>query len=277
MVINSLNKKSIIDPIKLAKIINSNQLKIIDCRWYLKDVELGKRDYKKNHIPNAIFFDIEKIANKSSSLPHMLPTKKLFLKFIEDHGITKKDFIVLYDQVGFFCSTRVWFLFFLFGFKKLMILNGGFKYWVEKKLPLKNTFYKKIKKKNDIKKNTKFLANKEYIKKKIGNNNTVIIDARPRERFLGYVNEPRKNLKRGNIEGSINIPYTQIVNKKGQLLSESKLRKLFKKKIDFEKTSEIICSCGSGITACNILFSLNLIGFKNFKLYDGSWAEWGKN
>ena len=67
------------------------------------------------------------------------------------------------------------------------------------------------------------------------------------------------------------------MNKKGQLLSESKLRKLFKKKIDFEKTSEIICSCGSGITACNILFSLNLIGFKNFKLYDGSWAEWGKN
>ena len=111
MVINSLNKKSIIDPIKLAKIINSNQLKIIDCRWYLKDVKLGKRDYKKNHIPNAIFFDIEKISNKNSSLPHMLPTKKLFLQFIEDHGITKKDFIVLYDQVGFFCSTRVWFLF----------------------------------------------------------------------------------------------------------------------------------------------------------------------
>ena len=65
--------------------------------------------------------------------------------------------------------------------------------------------------------------------------------------------------------------------KKGQLFSESKLKKLFEKKIDFEKTSEIICSCGSGITACNILFSLNLIGFKKFKLYDGSWAEWGKN
>ena len=148
MVISSLNKKSIIDPIKLAKIINSNQLKIIDCRWYLKDVKLGKRDYKKSHIPNAIFFDIEKISNRSSSLPHMLPTKKLFLQFIEDHGINKKDFIVFYDQVGFFCSTRVWFLFFIFGFKKLMILNGGFKYWVEKKLPLNNTFYKKIKKKS---------------------------------------------------------------------------------------------------------------------------------
>ena len=90
MVISSLNKKSIINPIKLAKIINSNQLKIIDCRWYLKDVKLGKRDFKKNHIPNAIFFDIEKISNRSSSLPHMLPTKKLFLQFIEDHGITKK-------------------------------------------------------------------------------------------------------------------------------------------------------------------------------------------
>ena len=111
MVISSLNKKSIIDPIKLAKIINSNQLKIIDCRWYLKDVKLGKRDYKKSHIPNAIFFDIEKISNRSSSLPHMLPTKKLFLQFIEDHGINKKDFIVFYDQVGFFVQQEFGFYF----------------------------------------------------------------------------------------------------------------------------------------------------------------------
>ena len=277
MVISSFCKKSIIDPVRLAKIINNEQLKIIDCRWYLKDIKLGKKDYRKNHLPNAIFFDIEQISNKNSPLPHMLPTKKVFLRFIEDHGITKNKVIVLYDQEGFFCSTRVWFLFFLFGFKKLMILNGGFKYWVEKKLPLNNKLNKKIKKKVNIKKNIKLLANKAYIKKKIGNKRTIIIDARPKERFLGHINEPRDNLKRGNIDGSINIPYTEIVNKKGQLLSISKLRKLFEKKIDFERTNEIICSCGSGITACNILFSLNLIGFKKFKLYDGSWAEWGKN
>ena len=85
-----------------------------------------------------------------------------------------------------------------------------------------------------------------------------------------------KQIKKGNIEGSINIPFTKIIDKKGKLLSIKQLKNIFEKKIDFSKFNQIICLCGSGITACNIIFALNLLGIKNLKLYDGSWAEWGK-
>ena len=120
------------------------------------------------------------------------------------------------------------------------------------------------------------VATHEYIKKKNKDKKTIIIDARPRNRFLGLEEEPRKNLKKGNIPGSINIPFTDLVDKKGRFLSKSVLKKKFEKKINFSFIKRIICTCGSGITACNIIFGLDLLGVQNIKLYDGSWAEWGK-
>ena len=94
---------------------------------------------------------------------------------------------------------------------------------------------------------------------------------------MGIVPEPRDDLKRGSIKNSINIPYTELVEKNGKILNPKKLKKLLEKKINFSKIKEIICSCGSGITACNIIFALKILGEKKVKLYDGSWAEWGKN
>ena len=120
------------------------------------------------------------------------------------------------------------------------------------------------------------VVNRGYVKKKINDKKTLIIDARPKKRFLGIQQEPRKNLKKGNIPGSINIPFTSLVDKKGRFLSKSVLKKRFEKQINFSFIKEIICTCGSGVTACNIIFGLNLLGVQNIKLYDGSWAEWGK-
>ncbi len=120
------------------------------------------------------------------------------------------------------------------------------------------------------------VVDKEYVKKKIKDKKTLIIDARSRNRFLGLEEEPRKNLKRGNIPSSVNIPFTSLVDKNGKFLGKSVLKKKFEKKVNFSLTNEIICTCGSGVTACNVIFALNLLGVKNLKLYDGSWAQWGK-
>jgi len=120
------------------------------------------------------------------------------------------------------------------------------------------------------------IVNHDYIKKKTIDNKTLIIDARPKNRFLGLEAEPRKNLKKGNIPGSINIPFSSLVDKKGRFLSKSILKKKIEKQVNFSFIKEIICTCGSGVTACNIIFGLNLLGVQNLKLYDGSWAQWGK-
>ncbi len=120
------------------------------------------------------------------------------------------------------------------------------------------------------------VVDQRYIKKKINDKKTLIIDARPKNRFLGLEDEPRKNLRKGNIPGSVNIPFSTLVDKKGRFLSKSILKKKFEKQVNFSLIKEIICTCGSGVTACNILFGLYLLGVKNLKLYDGSWAQWGK-
>ena len=273
---SEFNKK-IISPTKLNKIINNDRLKIIDCRWYINDKKKGREEYNKGHIPNAIYFDIEKNSDLNNLFPHMLPKKEKFLSFLKKNGISIDDEIVIYDQTGFFCSSRVWFTFTYYNFKNIKILNGGIKYWNDHNYEVsKQKKTTSIKKKIKLKEKKSMVANLEYIKRKTKDKKTLIIDARPRNRFLGLKEEPRKNLKKGNIPGSINIPFTDLVDKKGRFLSKSVLKKKFEKKINFSFIKRIICTCGSGITACNIIFGLNLLGVQNIKLYDGSWAEWGK-
>ena len=273
----SESNKNIISPSKLNKIINNDRLKIIDCRWYINDKKKGREEYNRGHIPGAIYFDLEKNSDSDNHIPHMLPKKEKFLSFLKKNAVTPDDNIVIYDQSGYFCSSRVWFTFTYYDFKNIKILNGGIKYWNDHNYVVSNT--KKttlIKKRIQLKEKKIMVASHEYVKKKIKDKKTLIIDARPRNRFLGLEEEPRKNLKKGNIPGSINIPFTNLFDKKGRFLNKSILKKRFEKQINFTLVKEIICTCGSGVTACNIIFGLNLLGVQNLKLYDGSWAEWGK-
>ncbi len=271
-------EKNVTEPKDLLKIIDDELLRIIDCRWFVNDSKKGKNDYKTSHIPNAIFFDIESISDDKSLLPHMIPSKQKFVTFLRNHGITKKNRVIIYDQNGFFCSARVWFTFFLFGFTKISILNGGFKNWQDMKYTVSNKKNNNLTTQScDINKKNNLVVDKKYVKNNLDNHETLIIDARSNKRFLGLVCEPRDDLKRGNIRNSINIPYTELIEKNGRILNPKKLKKLFEKKINFSNIKEVICSCGSGITACNIIFALKILGKKKVKLYDGSWAEWGKN
>ena len=275
----AMNKfyKNIISPFKLNKIINNDKLKIIDCRWYINDKRKGEQEYIKEHIPGAIYFDLEENSDLNNPIPHMLPKKEKFISFLKNNGVSQDHDIVIYDQVGFFCSSRVWFTFAYYNFKNIKILNGGIKYWKENNFVLSNqektTF---VKKKIQLKEKKIMVVDQRYIKKKINDKKTLIIDARPKNRFLGLEDEPRKNLRKGNIPGSVNIPFSTLVDKKGRFLSKSILKKKFEKQVNFSLIKEIICTCGSGVTACNILFGLYLLGVKNLKLYDGSWAQWGK-
>ncbi len=277
MVINNLLNKFIVDSKELLNRIQSEKIKIIDARWYLSDKGRGFIEYKKNHIEGAIFFDIDQLSNKSIDLPHMFPTKEQFKKFAEEFGIERTNEIVVYDQEGFFSSSRVWLIFKYFGFRNIKILNGGMKNWIKKKFPTTKTIKKHKKSKfycNNILTNT--IINKKQLEKILENKeNYRIIDARPKKRFLGIVKEPRPNLKKGNIKNSFNIPF-DLISENGNLKNLEKLEIIFKKKNNLKFRNNIICYCGSGITACNIIFTLNILGYKKVQLYDGSWAEWGK-
>jgi len=116
---NNIISKFIINPGELKKKINSTKIKIIDCRWFLNKPEKGLCEYKKSHIPRALYYDLEKNSESKVNLPHMIPCKKKFTDSVNKLGISKKDCIVIYDQIGFFCSARIWYTFKLYGFKKI--------------------------------------------------------------------------------------------------------------------------------------------------------------
>ncbi len=268
----------IINPEELKKKLYLPNIKILDCRWFLNQPQKGIYEYKKSHLPNALYYDLEENSEKNNDLPHMFPSNKKFSNSINKLGISKKDFIVIYDQIGFFCSARIWYIFKTYGFKNIKILNGGFSSWKKKKFPTT----KKIPEYKFLNANFKIIKNRIIDKKQIqkmlfdNKKNFKLIDARPEKRFYGIDPEPRKNIKSGNIPGSINIPFNKISDKNGNLLSIKKLRNLFNKEINSKKDDKIVCLCGSGVTACNIILSLDILGYKNINLYDGSWAEWGK-
>ena len=267
-------KNNLISASELKKKLNDKKIKILDARWFLEDSQKGKKLFDKLHIPKAIFFDINNLSDKTSDLPHMLPKKLIFKKYLDENGISKENEIIVYDQVGFFSSARAWFTFKYFGFNKVKILNEGFLMWEKKNYPTDNKIHKKETTNNKLTENKNLLEKKAFIEKNIKSKNILVIDARSRKRFLGIEKEPRKNLKSGNIPGSINIPYSSL-SKNGRFLNFKDLSKVFNTKLSF-KEQKIICSCGSGITACNLIFALDILGYNNVKLYDGSWAEWGK-
>ena len=278
MALKNSMSKFVINCKELFVIKNLSSIKIIDCRWYLNEPKKGNLEYKSSHIENSIYFDIEKLSNNLSDLPHMFPSKEQIQKFVRKNGININHEIIIYDQEGFFCSARVWFIFKVCGFKKIRILDGGFAQWIKLNLPITNKI-KKSEKSNFISDSyeSTMIVNKEELEKIIIKKdcNSKIIDARPRNRFLGIEKEPRPNSKKGRVKSSINIPFKVITN--NMLLKNFyELKHLIFDQKKIKKTDVIVCYCGSGITACNIIFVLTLLGIKNVKLYDGSWAEWGK-
>lgn len=274
MVIKKSIYNNLINSCDLKKIIKDKNTKIIDCRWFLNNPNKGYSDYLKSHIPSAIFFDIDKVSNNKIELPHMLPTYNTFNSYVNKSGINKNNVVIIYDQHGFFSSSRVWFIFKHYGFERVKILNGGFQAWKKLKYRISSIKIKTKYCRTFFSKNLqKYVVDKVQVKDSTKSDKNIIIDARPSNRFLGQVPEPRPFLRKGNILKSINVPFNKIYDLTGKLKGKTDLIKLF---TNLSKNKEVICYCGSGVTACNLIFVLNLLNFTNIKLYDGSWAEWGK-
>jgi len=258
------------------KNLNNRRLVILDCSWHMPQEERNaKKEYEAMHIKNAYFFDIDKISDIKTNLPHMLPSQRKFEKKVRRFGINQNSLIAAYDVKGIFSSPRVWWMFKYFGHNNIFVLNGGLKKWLKEKKTVTNkkTYFKKG---NFISRLSKeFLVTKNEVLESINRKNSLTLDARHKDRFNGKVKEPRKDLRSGHISGSKNIFWGNLINRKGTLVSKKKINNLFNK---FPiKNKKIITSCGSGITACILSLSL-LHGPKiQTSVYDGSWAEWGQN
>ena len=259
---------------------NLNDVKIIDCSWHMPQTKrIGFEEYKKMHIPNAVFFDLDKNSKKNSSLPHMLVEKAEWEKIVSKMGIKNDDKIIIYDNSDVISSCRCWFNFIYFGhnFEMVHVLNGGLKKWIKEKRKITEDLKKiEISEYKGLE-NKELIKNMKMIDQNIDTQEFKVIDARSRERFEGKIPEPRKGLRSGNIKNSWCLPFNECLNDDKTFKNKNDLQMIFDAYTKNNQETEIVFSCGSGVTACVLALAYSLINDKYRPcIYDGSWAEYGK-
>ena len=259
---------------------NLNNVKIIDCSWHMPQANRdGYEEYKKNHIPKSIFFDLDKNSKKETDLPHMLVSFDKWEKIVSEMGIDNNDQIIIYDNSDVMSACRCWYNFIYFGHKPelIKVLDGGLKKWVNENKVTDNVIPKIRKTKYRANELTNLVKNKKEIDENIIEKQFDVFDARSIERFRGEVKEPREGLRSGNIKNSNCIPFNILINKDKTFKSKKEIVEIFSKNLKDISSNTVVFSCGSGVTACVLALAYSLINDKYLpKIYDGSWAEYGK-
>jgi thiosulfate/3-mercaptopyruvate sulfurtransferase len=259
----------------LAERLRDPTIAIVDASYFLPAHKRdAKAEYGKEHIPGAVFFDIEAVSDHSTELPHMLPGTTQFGEAVGALGIGDGDTVVVYDNSPVFSSARVWWTFRIFGAKNVYILDGGLAKWKAEGRPLEAGESKRKPKSFKAEMNVGAVALLDDVRLALSDDSVQVVDARSAERFAGKAPEPRPGLRSGHMPGAFNVPYDRLLEN-GRLLPRDRLAAAFTDAgVDLDKP--IITTCGSGVTAAVLTLALESIGKAPKGLYDGSWAEWGE-
>jgi len=268
--------KWIVETDWLADRLDSPDLVILDGSMHLPTSGRNARaEYEAAHIPEALYFDIDVVAEKSNPLPHMLPSSVQFASQVKKMGIGDGAQIVVYDSEGLYSAARVWWMFRTMGHDDIAVLNGGLKKWKAEGRAITDEPPRPRQPRHFTPRfNSALVRDADDVKALIGHSTTQIVDARAAARFAGTVPEPRAGLRSGRIPTSRNLPFTNLLNSDGTLKDEAALRAAFDAAgIDIHRP--VVASCGSGVTAGVIAFALAQLGRPDAAVYDGSWTEWG--
>ena len=268
--------KNIVSTDWLEKHLEAPDIRIIDSSWYFpQEKRNAEQEFIDCHIPGASFFDIDKIKDNESDLPHMLPPSEMFNSTVRKLGVGDGHKVVIYDGVGMRSAARLWWMFKVFGYSDVVVLDGGFPKWVKENRSITSDLTEKEIRHLTIYEDKSIVADRDDVLRATKLNHCSIIDARSEGRFLGKEPEPRSGLRSGSIENSINVPYETLLNKDFTFKKKQEILDIFSQK-GLVFNNYIITTCGSGVTAAVLYLALDEIGCSKISLYDGSWAEWGK-
>jgi thiosulfate/3-mercaptopyruvate sulfurtransferase len=258
----------------LTEHLHDPDVVVVDASWYLPSAERDARsEYLAGHIPGAVFFGIDDIADKQTDLPHMLPLPEQFGAQVGALGIADTDTIIVYDEPGLYSAARAWWSFRVMGASDVRILEGGGAKWRAEGRPVQAGESRRKPQTFSAVYDPRLVANLMQVRQYAQSGSRIIVDARPAERFNAQAPEPRPGIRMGRIPGSLNLPSGDITVD-GILRPAGELKAIFSSAgIDLDRP--LVTSCGSGVTAATLALALETAGARNVAVYDGSWAEWG--
>ena len=257
----------------LAANTENPQVVIIDCRFSLADSESGQKQYQESHIPGAFYLDLNRdlaSAVGKHGGRHPLPNMGELAEKLSAIGINSSEtLVVAYDDSRLAFAARLWWLLRYMGHSKVALLDGGFSAWKAAGYSVTNTLPEPRVGKFVAQLQQDLAVDIETVKEQKDLPGEVLIDSRESERYAG-LREPIDPIA-GHIPGAVNYPWQEVTDETGKVRSTSAQKQRW---AELEIGAEIIVYCGSGVTACVNLLSLEIAGIPDAKLYVGSWSDW---
>ncbi|MCX7111791.1 MAG: 3-mercaptopyruvate sulfurtransferase [Proteobacteria bacterium] len=260
----------------LAEHLGSPNLVVLDGSFFLPNQNRNaKAEYNQAHIPGTQFFDIDKIADHSTNLPHMLPSPKEFAEAVGKLGIGNDTLVVVYDSNFFMASARVWWTFRIFGHTQVAVLDGGLARWLQQGRSVDAESVQAQPKSFTASFRPELVRTIEQVKILLGQPDAQILDARGPGRFHGTEPEPRPGVRGGHMPGSRNLPYKTLSDEASFCLKPLVELEALSRQTGIDSAKPVVTTCGTGVTASILALGLYLLGNETVAVYDGSWTEWG--
>ena len=261
----------------LKQHLRDPSVRVVDASVHLPDTGRDARaEYLAEHIPGALFFDLERIADANNPLPRKFPPRELFAREVGALGIDNNSHVVAYDTPGLYSAARVWWLFRHFGYDNVSILDGGLRAWKAQNFPLEAGEVSASPATFVPGQERGLLARWPDVLRSSSQGNAQILDARTPGRFAGTEEDRYPGTRPGHIPNSLNLYWADLLDPDSRkLLPVEQIRqRLALSGITYDKP--VTLTCGSGLTACILAVGLHLTGNDNWRVYDGSWDEWGR-
>ena len=264
-----------VTPAWLAARLDDTSVVAVDASFYLpNEGKDGDALFTQAHIPGATRFDVDKVADHASPLPHMLPDAETFGTMAGALGLSETMTIVVYDATDLLGGARAWWMFKHYGARDVRILQGGLGAWIASNYPVETGSSRRPEMTFTATFDAATVVDAERVLGASKTGDAQIVDARTAARYQGSVPEPRAGLRSGHIPGARNVPWRDMIDASGCLRTPEEIEAAFQKAgVNIDRP--IITSCGSGVSAAVLILGLEQIGRRDVALYDGSWSEWG--